>query len=53
MFSYHFFILSFRTLAAILENFQLPDGSIEIPDVLHPYMGGKRVLVPVPRRRNR
>lgn len=29
-----------RTLVAILENFQQPDGSVEIPPVLHPYMGG-------------
>ena len=30
-----------RTTAAILENFQCADGSILIPDVLVPYMGGK------------
>lgn len=29
-----------RTLAAILENFQQEDGSIRIPEVLVPYMGG-------------
>ena len=29
-----------RTLAAVLENYQLADGSIEIPEVLRPYMGG-------------
>ncbi len=29
-----------RTLVAILENYQLPDGSIRIPDALRPYMGG-------------
>jgi seryl-tRNA synthetase len=29
-----------RTLVAILENFQQPDGSIVIPAVLQPYMGG-------------
>ena len=28
-----------RTLVAILENFQQPDGSIIIPKVLKPYMG--------------
>jgi len=27
-------------LVAILETFQKPDGSIEIPKVLHPYMNG-------------
>ncbi len=29
-----------RTLIAILENYQNPDGSISIPDALKPYMGG-------------
>lgn len=29
-----------RTLVAILENYQQPDGSICIPEVLVPYMGG-------------
>ncbi len=29
-----------RTVAAIMENYQLADGSIEIPKVLVPYMGG-------------
>lgn len=29
-----------RTVSAILENFQQEDGSIIIPDVLVPYMGG-------------
>jgi seryl-tRNA synthetase len=28
----------------VLENYQQADGSILIPDVLHPYMGGKTVL---------
>ncbi|MGF1600844.1 MAG: serine--tRNA ligase [Thermosynechococcaceae cyanobacterium] len=28
-----------RTMAAVLENYQQPDGSIQIPDVLQPYMG--------------
>jgi len=30
-----------RTLVAILENYQQDDGSVAIPDVLQPYMGGK------------
>ena len=30
-----------RTVAAILENFQNPDGSVDIPEILVPYMGGK------------
>jgi seryl-tRNA synthetase len=29
-----------RTFAAIIENFQQADGSVTIPEVLHPYMGG-------------
>lgn len=29
-----------RTLVAILENYQQPDGSVLIPEVLRPYMGG-------------
>ena len=28
-----------RTLVAIMENFQNEDGSIDIPEVLHPYLG--------------
>ncbi|MGB7414093.1 MAG: serine--tRNA ligase [Thermosynechococcaceae cyanobacterium] len=28
-----------RTMAAVLENYQRPDGSVQIPDVLQPYMG--------------
>ncbi len=30
-----------RTFAAILENYQEPDGSVVIPPVLRPYMNGK------------
>lgn len=33
-----------RTLVAILENFQKADGSIEIPQALRNYMGGKTVI---------
>lgn len=33
-----------RTTAAILENFQREDGSVRIPDVLVPYMGGQTEL---------
>ncbi len=29
-----------RTLLAVMENYQNEDGSIDIPDVLQPYMGG-------------
>ena len=30
-----------RTLVAVLENYQNADGSVTIPEVLRPYMGGK------------
>ena len=33
-----------RTLVAVLENYQQADGSIRIPEVLRPYMGGMEVL---------
>jgi seryl-tRNA synthetase len=33
-----------RTLVAVLENYQLADGSVKVPEVLQPYMGGKTVL---------
>jgi seryl-tRNA synthetase len=29
-----------RALIAVMENYQNPDGSISVPDVLIPYMGG-------------
>jgi len=29
-----------RTLVAILENYQEADGSVEVPNVLRPYLGG-------------
>jgi len=35
-----------RTLVAILENFQRADGSVEIPAVLRPYMGGMTQISP-------
>jgi seryl-tRNA synthetase len=35
-----------RTLVAILENHQLPDGSIRIPKALQPWMGGLERIVP-------
>ncbi|WP_324781010.1 serine--tRNA ligase [Thiobacillus sedimenti] len=35
-----------RTLVAILENYQRADGSVAIPAVLVPYMGGVEVLEP-------
>ncbi|MUV37967.1 Serine--tRNA ligase [Lentibacillus sp. JNUCC-1] len=33
-----------RTVAAILENYQQEDGSVLVPEVLQPYMGGKTVI---------
>jgi seryl-tRNA synthetase len=36
-----------RTLLAVLENYQRDDGSVEIPEVLQPYMGGVKELLPV------
>jgi seryl-tRNA synthetase len=33
-----------RALVAILENFQNADGSVSVPDVLKPYMGGVELL---------
>ena len=34
-----------RTLAAVLENHQCSDGSVDIPQCLHPYMEGMKKLV--------
>jgi len=33
-----------RTLVAVLENYQQADGSVRVPEVLKPYMGGIEVL---------
>jgi seryl-tRNA synthetase len=33
-----------RTFVALLENYQQKDGSVVIPDVLRPYMGGMEVI---------
>jgi seryl-tRNA synthetase len=35
-----------RTLVAVLENYQQADGSVTIPEVLRPYMGGLEKLTP-------
>ncbi|MBV1874211.1 MAG: serine--tRNA ligase [Gammaproteobacteria bacterium] len=35
-----------RTLVAVMENYQQQDGSIIVPDVLKPYMGGVEVISP-------
>ena len=36
-----------RVFPAILEQFQQPDGSVLIPEVLQPFMGGIKVLTPI------
>ena len=36
-----------RTLVAVLENYQQEDGSVDVPEVLLPYMGGLTRLVPL------
>ncbi|OII60821.1 serine--tRNA ligase [Streptomyces sp. CC53] len=38
-----------RTIVAILENHQLADGSVRVPEVLRPYLGGRELLEPVAR----
>ncbi len=35
-----------RTLMAILENYQQKDGTVVVPEVLRPYMGGLEVIEP-------
>ena len=35
-----------RTLVAVLENYQQADGSVVVPEVLRPYLGGTAVLKP-------
>ncbi len=35
-----------RTVVAILENYQQPDGTVIIPEVLRPYMGGAERIEP-------
>jgi seryl-tRNA synthetase len=35
-----------RVMIAVLENYQQPNGSVIIPDVLQPYMGGVEVIEP-------
>ncbi|MCW8918984.1 MAG: serine--tRNA ligase [Gammaproteobacteria bacterium] len=36
-----------RTLVAILENYQQADGTVAVPQVLQPYMGGVKTITPV------
>jgi len=35
-----------RTLIAVLENYQQADGSVAVPEVLHPLMKGFEVIHP-------
>ena len=35
-----------RWIVALLENHQLPDGSVRVPQALQPYLGGLDVLKP-------
>ncbi|WP_087927175.1 serine--tRNA ligase [Streptomyces albireticuli] len=36
-----------RTIVAILENHQQADGTVRVPEVLRPYLGGREILEPV------
>ena len=36
-----------RTIVAILETHQRPDGSVTVPQALRPYLGGRTVLEPI------
>jgi seryl-tRNA synthetase len=37
-----------RTIAALIETYQRPDGAIRVPEVLRPYMGGLETIGPAP-----
>jgi len=39
-----------RVMPAILEQFQQADGSVVIPEVLRPFMGGLKVIKPVEKK---
>ncbi|MEU4797150.1 serine--tRNA ligase [Streptomyces sp. NPDC023327] len=36
-----------RTIVALLENHQQADGSVAVPEVLRPYLGGREILEPI------
>ncbi|MEV0850105.1 serine--tRNA ligase [Streptomyces sp. NPDC049954] len=36
-----------RTIVALLENHQQADGSVRVPEVLRPFLGGREILEPV------
>jgi len=33
-----------RTMIALIENYQRPDGTIDVPSVLQPYLGGQQII---------
>lgn len=35
-----------RTLVAVVENYQQADGTVVVPEVLRPYMGGQEIIEP-------
>jgi seryl-tRNA synthetase len=35
-----------RTIVALLENHQRADGSVHVPEVLRPFLGGREALTP-------
>ena len=37
-----------RTIAALIETYQRPDGAVTVPDALRPYLGGLEVIGPAP-----
>jgi seryl-tRNA synthetase len=38
---------STRTIVALLENHQQPDGSVRVPEILQPHLGGRALLEPL------
>jgi seryl-tRNA synthetase len=36
-----------RTIVALLENHQQADGSVRVPEILQPHLGGRTVLEPL------
>jgi seryl-tRNA synthetase len=38
---------STRTIVALLENHQQPDGSVRVPEILQPHLGGRTLLEPL------
>jgi seryl-tRNA synthetase len=40
-----------RALVAVMENYREPDGSVAVPEVLRPYMGGLKRIERQPERK--